>query len=119
MDHVDQIKRGLGISGVKADVSSWVKKGNDEEKGAQIDLIIDRRDHVISLREMKFYSRPFEIDKDYDENLRTKAGTFRDVTKTNKTIQMVMITTFGVMKNKYSNYISRVIDLNALFENGE
>ncbi|MGM9787561.1 MAG: ATP-binding protein [Candidatus Cryptobacteroides sp.] len=50
-DHIKQIKQKLGISGVLSDESSWVIK-EDEEKGisgSQIDLIIDRRDYVVSL----------------------------------------------------------------------
>lgn len=118
-DHMELIKKGLGVNGVISDISSWSKKGDDEEKGAQVDIVIDRNDRVISLCEVKFYSCPFEIDKDYDEKLKTKVSVFREETKTNKTIQVVMITTYGIKKNKYSNYVGRVIDMNRLFEKAE
>ena len=44
---------------------------------------------------------------------------FREETKTNKTIQVVLITTYGVKKTTYSNYIGRVIDMDKLFEKAE
>ena len=57
-----QIKNKLGISGVLSEIYSWDKKGTSEEEGAQIDLLIDRRDRVINLCEIKFSTTPYEID---------------------------------------------------------
>ncbi len=115
-DHIMQIKRKLGISGVLSDISSWFRQGDSESEGAQIDLLIDRQDKVINLCEIKFSSRIFEINKDYDESLKNKLRVFRETTGTNKTIQLNMITTFGVKQNKYSNIIGRTIELDDLFE---
>ena len=55
-DHVTQIRKSLGISGVLSEISSWSTKGDKELgiSGAQIDMLIDRRDRVITLFEMKF-----------------------------------------------------------------
>ena len=118
-DHMEQIKQGLGIFAVRSEEWSWIKKGDETEKGAQIDIVIDRHDHVISLCEAKFYSHEYELKKSDDEDLKNKVRVFREETKTNKTIQVVMITTYGVRKNKYSNYIGRVIDMDRLFEKAE
>ena len=115
-DHIEQIKKALGIAAVKSEISSWMKKGDGEEKGAQIDLVIDRHDRVISLCEIKFYTDVYDIKKEDDEALKTGVRVFREETKTNKTLQLVMITTCGIKKNMYSNYVSRVIDLDQLFE---
>ena len=81
-------------------------KSMDEEGGAQIDLIIDRRDHVISLCEIRFSIHEFEIDKLCNSNLRNRIDLFRRNTGTSKTLQLVMITTYGVRKNKYSSIVS-------------
>jgi hypothetical protein len=67
--HVRQIKQALGISGVQTTTSAWV---SNSEAGAQIDLLIDRRDHVINVCEMKFSLNTFTIDKKYAEELRNK-----------------------------------------------
>ena len=114
-DHIAQIKQKLGISGVLAEESSWFVKGSENQDGAQIDLLIDRNDHVINLCEIKFSSDEFTIDKDYDRVLRNKVAAFIDITKTKKTIQTTMITVFGVKDNKYSNYINTQVRLDDLF----
>ncbi len=78
-DHIKEVKRALGIGGVLTEISTWSLKGDDEEEGAQIDLIIDRRDRVINICEIKFSIEEFIIDKDYEEKLRRKIERFRPV----------------------------------------
>jgi hypothetical protein len=116
-DHIPQIKQKLGIAGIMAETSSWAKQGTNAEEGAQIDLLIDRRDRIINLCEIKFSTAPFEIDKEYDLVLKDKAGIFRESTGTKKTLQTTMITTYGIKKNKYSNYIGKSVVLDDLFAN--
>lgn len=71
LHHIRQIKQKLGISGVQSDICGW--KGD----GAQIDLLIDRRDQTINLCEMKFSQGEFDITEQYDERLRERAEMFR------------------------------------------
>ncbi len=94
--HLDQIKQALGIAGVQTNVSSWT--GNS----AQIDLVIDRRDRVINLCEMKFSLGAFTISKAYAQQLRNKINAFRENTGTRKPLFLTMITSFGVKKNEYA-----------------
>lgn len=114
-DHINQIKQTLGISGVLTEVSTWNKQGDDNENGAQIDLIIERRDRVINLCEIKFAGREYEIDKTYDLALKNKVEVFRKATKNTNTIIITMITTYGVKKNMYSNYIGKEVCMENLF----
>ena len=116
-DHIKQIKSKLGISGVLSEEASWFVKSDDEKciTGAQIDLLIDRRDHVVSLCEMKYSLSEYDIDKVYDANLRNKISTFSKVTNCKKTIQLVMVTTFGVKRNKYSGLVGTQVLLDDLF----
>jgi uncharacterized protein len=100
--HILPIKQKLGISGVNTQEASWYKKGNSEEKGTQIDLLIDRDDAIISICEMKFTNDSYVISKEYAEHLRKKITVFRANSKTKKTIFMTMITTFGLKKNEYA-----------------
>ena len=115
-DHADQVKKKLGISGVMSEISTWSKRGNDEEEGAQIDMLIDRRDRVINLCEIKFSTGLYEIDKAYDAALKNKIDVFRKASGTNKTLTVTMITTYGIKKNKYSNYVGKSICMDDLFE---
>jgi hypothetical protein len=103
IDHITQIKKALGISGIQSNNASW--KGGTTEKSAQIDLLIDRRDQVINICECKFSLDTFSIDKEYSEKLRSKIATFKTVTKTKKSVFLTMITTYGVEKNKYANLL--------------
>ena len=112
--HLSQIKYSLGISGVHTTVSSWRSKIS--EKGAQIDLVIDRRDQVINLCEMKFSINPFTISKKYAAELRNKIGTFQFETGTRKSVFLTMITTFGVQKNIHSiGLVQNELTLDDLF----
>lgn len=73
MTHLPQIKRALGISGISTSASSWryvAPKDAPLEKGAQIDLVIDRGDHVINVCEMKFAKGRFAVSQDYAEAVR-------------------------------------------------
>lgn len=102
LKHVPQIKRKLGISGVFSTSSSFYKKGTQSTEGTQIDLLIDRNDHVINLCEIKFHLSPFSISKAYAEALRKKMTIFRDTTQTRKHLMLTLITTFGVDVNQHS-----------------
>ena len=115
MNHLPQIKKALGISGVLSNNASW--KGTSGEKAAQVDLLIDRRDQVINLCECKFSFDTFVIDKDYSEKLRSKISTFKTATKTKKAIFLTMISTYGIEKNKYANLlVQNEVTMDALFE---
>lgn len=115
--HIEQIRRSLGISGVQCEVSSWFHKQEDKsrERGAQIDLLIDRRDRVINVCEMKYSINGFTIDKEYDEVLRNKLDMFRRDSGTRKALHLTMITTYGVRRGMYSNRVQSEVMLDDLF----
>jgi len=113
--HIPQIKKALGISGVISHTSSW--KSTQSEKGAQVDLVIDRRDQVVNLCEVKYSINPFTITKSYAENLRNKIGAFRSETKTRKAVFLTMITTFGLERNEHASaLVQNELTMDALFE---
>ncbi|MGX8703759.1 MAG: AAA family ATPase, partial [bacterium] len=57
---------------------AWFVPANKDERspGAQIDLLLTRRDGVVTICEIKFSHGEYEIDKDYDMNLRNKVSVF-------------------------------------------
>lgn len=114
-DHIKQIKNRIGISGVLTSQSSWFTVADEVHDGAQIDLLIDRNDRVISVCEMKFSEKDFVIDKKYEKELRNKIGTFRFVTQTRKAVQLVMVTTYGVKQNMYSSLVQKQVTMDDLF----
>ena len=113
------MKKALGIGSVLTQQSSWhVERRyleNDHLNGAQIDLVIDRRDKAINICEVKFYSNEFTIDKNYSLILRNKIGAIKDAIKTHKAIVPTMITTFGVKQNMYSGIVQQEVVLDDLF----
>jgi hypothetical protein len=114
LSHIPQIKKALGISGVQTTSSSWISRAHP--KGAQIDLVIDRRDQVVNICEMKFSINDFTIDKKYAEELRNKISVFKEETATKKAIFLTMITSFGLTANSYSSLVQNSLTMDILFE---
>lgn len=116
LKHVGAIKRALGISGIETLESSWLLPGTAKQEGAQIDLVVDRADGVISICEMKYCDEPFLIDKSYAKTLKDKLTRFREHTKTKKALHLVLVTMTGLRENQYSDeLVDRVVTLADLF----
>ena len=116
LKHIPQIKKALSISGVYALASNFYKKGQKGKEGVQIDLLLDRQDHVINLFEIKFYNEVLNISKSFAEKLNKKASIFRNATNTKKQIFWTLITTFGIQENEHSlGLIDSTITLDDLF----
>jgi AAA+ ATPase superfamily predicted ATPase len=115
--HVAEIRKALGISGVRTEHSSWRHHAADAPAGAQIDLVIDRRDGAINLCEMKFSDAEFIIDKKYAEELRNKQAIFRSVTGTHKTLFLTLVTSQGVKPGVWkAEIVQNEVTGDALFE---
>jgi AAA+ ATPase superfamily predicted ATPase len=113
--HVAQIKQALGIAGVQTDVSSWRYLGDQYTPGAQIDMLIARRDKTINLCEIKYSDYEYEITTKYDKQLRERVATFRSVTKTRNAIHTTIITPWGLKLNAHAGSADQVINLADLF----
>lgn len=113
LNHVEQIKVALGISGITTNVFSWFGKGDN--RSAQIDMLIDRADNAINLCEMKFYSKAYPMSVKDEEDIERKVSTFLEATKTDKTIIVTMITDKGLERNEHSECIQKVVTLDQLF----
>ncbi len=117
-NHVHQIKRALGISGVISAHSAWSKKSGDEA-GTQIDLLISRNDNVINMCEMKYYGGKFSVDKNYYAVILRRQEILAEEVSRKAAIRSTLITTFGLLHNEYSGVFTNVITLDDLFEVGE
>ena len=112
--HSDRIRQALGIGGVNTEVSTWLYDGDDEHKGAQIDMVLTRADNIINLCEMKFSKNEFSVNKEYDKRIRERTETFREVEKTRKVIHNTLITTYGLKRNAYSDQFQSVVTASQL-----
>ena len=115
MAHTQQIKAALGIAGVLSNVYSWRKEADETSDGAQIDLLIDRKDQVVNLCEMKYSLSEFVIDAEYEQKLRNKKSAFINATNTRKAVHLTMVTTFGIKANVHSGIVQNEITLEDLF----
>ena len=113
-NHIKQIKESLEIGGIASTQSAWTKSGN-AELGTQIDMIISRKDNVVNMCEIKFYSDDFEVDKKYDGVLRNRQKLLSEVIPKKSTVQNTLITTFGIKDNEYRWSFDRVITMDGLF----
>ncbi|MCB0596227.1 MAG: AAA family ATPase [Lewinellaceae bacterium] len=116
MKHVQQIKKALGVSGVYTTTYSYLRKATPEEKGLQIDMLLERADRVINLFEIKFYDREFSFTKAYADQLRERLHLFKRLSKTRSQVWITMITTFGLKHNMHSlGLVEKVLTLEDLF----
>ncbi len=114
-NHLTQIKSALQIAGVSTIESLWAKKGDDTSRGTQIDLIIERKDNVINMCEMKFYNEEFTVNKDYHLVLERRKSLLREIIPKRATIHNTLITTYGLKKISYFSDFVQVITLDQLF----
>ncbi|MBQ2631363.1 MAG: AAA family ATPase [Kiritimatiellae bacterium] len=115
LQHVREIKIALGISGVVSNDCSWQVARTAEHDGAQVDLLIDRKDGVINLCEMKFSSTEYEIKDSEDRRARERKELFRETTGTKKAVHLTYVTTYGLKRNKHSGIVQSEVTLDDLF----
>ena len=120
LHHIQQIKRKLGISGILSNVctcswSAFTDKNDKQHQGGQIDLILDRGDRTINLCEMKFASGTYSISSDYASHMLSRAESFRELTGTDKSIHLTMITSGGIEHNEGWQTIQSEVVLDDLF----
>lgn len=113
VNHIPQIKASLGISGVDTMEYAWSSRESDP--GAQIDLLLDRKDGIINLCEMKYTDDIFDVDKAEYGKLMNRLSVFQSETRCGKTIHMTLISANGLKTGKYSSAFQNVISGDDLF----
>jgi len=113
--HWRQIKRALGIESVITEQSAWLKRGDGEAEGAQIDMLLLRNDHIVNMCEMKFYNTEFAVDKSYHRKLILRQNLLQQALPNRTTVHATLVTTEGLQYNEYSNDFQKVIILDDLF----
>lgn len=113
MAHIQQIKKALGIDRIHSEYYSWRSK--DSEHGAQIDLVIDRADNICNICEMKYSHGLYSLKKNEYFKIINRGNVFQEESASKKGIQYVIITTFGLTENLYSNLAQHTVNLNDIF----
>lgn len=113
LNHAEQIKVALGISGISTNVYSWT--GKYEGRSAQIDMLIDRADRTINICEMKFYGSVYSMTAANEAEIERKVSTFIGATGTDKNVIVTLITAKGLERNEHSECIQKDLVLDQLF----
>jgi uncharacterized protein len=117
MKHLPAIKRALGVSGIYTEASSFFKKGGEAGRGLQVDLLLDRADHVLNLIEIKFHNAPFMMTREYAQHLREKIALLQTYTQTRKQIFLCIVASFGMLPNEHSlGLVQQALTLDDLFD---
>ena len=114
-NHVKQIKAALGISGVITNETLWSKRGDEESPGTQIDIILERKDNVVNMCEVKFCNDEFAINKDYHIILVRRRNLLQEKIPKRAAIHNTLITTYGLKHNEYYGDFVQTITLENLF----
>ena len=104
LKHVDKIIQALDLESISCEIGSWryVPKKGTKEIGAQIDLLFDREDGIVTICEIKYSDNLFKIDKSYAKQLINKVDIFEKYFPTNKQINIAMITMKGIKPTIWS-----------------
>ena len=124
LHHIPQIKQKLGISGIPTSASSWryvpAKRslpGDQNLKGTQIDLLIDRGDRVINICEMKFSEGKYVLSNEDAEEITRQISAVMNskIHKPSHSIYVALVTSFGTSDSKHKIHINDVVTLDSLF----
>jgi hypothetical protein len=112
LSHLEQIRRAVGVTGVITRAASW--RSEESDPGAQIDLLIDRKDEVVTLCEMKYSDSELAITKGMASNIRNKRNAFISENSTKKAVHIAMITPIGLKRNRYYDIAQAVVTMREL-----
>jgi uncharacterized protein len=119
--HMYQVIKALRIpEGSEAYSWRYVPVKGSLDNGAQIDMLFDRDDDMITVCEIKFTQNPFILDKEYAKKLALKLDVFTEHTKTKKDLQISFISVSGLKETMYADeLVASICTLNDLFMKGE
>ncbi|NEW60934.1 AAA family ATPase [Sulfurovum sp. bin170] len=108
--NVHSYLKARGAGGLFSGVYYWEYRAKEEdERGTQIDMVVEYGNGIYDIVECKYYNREYEITKDYAEVMRNKMVMFRKygLKRTQKgELKMVFLTTYGLKKNSASNSLN-------------
>ncbi|MBR4654757.1 MAG: ATP-binding protein [Kiritimatiellae bacterium] len=111
--HSREIKEALRIGGVITELCSW--RSDRKKGGAQIDMLLARRDGVINVCEMKFSTGQFAITPDYAGKLANKVAIFKEETGTECAVHLTLVTMNGVKRNENASIVQSEVTADDLF----
>lgn len=114
ISNIDLYLKARGLSAGVKNIGHWnYTAQNEDDSGAQIDIVIEYIGNTYDIVECKYYNDEFAIDKSYAKNLQNKKEKFAGYGIKNKKydLKVVMLTTYGTKINQYYNQIPVAKDL--------
>ena len=111
LQHVEQIKAALGVSGVQTEACSWAC-GRDDDAGvfgSQIDLLIVRKDQVINLCEMKYSADEYALTERDERDIRRKVSDFQLLSGTRSAVHVTLVTPYGLRDNVHAGVVQKIV----------
>ena len=112
MSHIEQIRQALGLGRIAVEYYSW---RSNESPRAQVDMVIERADHLVNLCEIKFSKSEYKITASDDRDMRNKSEAFLLDSGLSYCILPTWITPYGLKKNLYSEDVQYQVSLKDLF----
>lgn len=113
--HVKQVRRALGISGIRTVEHAWRTHGGELGDGAQIDLLIHRADNAVNVCEMKYSSDVYSVSAEEMRKINHRRETFIAEENFRGSVFVTLVTPHGVLHNAQWNDIQSEVTLDDLF----
>lgn len=113
LNNIQAIKSSLGISGVISSETSF--KSKTTKPCVQIDLLINRKDGITNVCEIKYSDSEYVITSDYAKKLSEKISMFKLESKTTNALHLTMIVSSRLKENSNSTEVVSVVNGDDLF----
>ena len=112
--HISQIIHGLRLDAISHEYYAW--RSHNSQPAAQIDLVIDRADGIVTICEIKYAKDDYTLSEKEYKNIIRRMETFQKETGHKGGVQVSVITTYGLRENMYSEISPIPITMEELFE---
>ncbi len=117
ISHLEQLQNALRLPSVDRNYC-WSGMGSDG-RGAQVDLVMESKaSRTDFLCEMKFSGGRFSVTADDEENIQHKVAAFEasKMHTASHSVQVVLVTTFGLTQGEHSWVVNRTVTMEELFK---
>ena len=109
LQHLEQIKTALGISGIRTKAYAW------RSSDAQIDLLIERADDAVNVCEMKYATVEYVLDREEHDKIIRRRESYSRQARPKGAVYLTLITPKGLVRNALGNDLQSVVTQEDLF----
>ena len=113
-NHIGQIKKALGISGVETTLQIWTKR-YESDTGERSLMLIFRDDGIVNMCEIRFRNDDITVDKGLYRLVLRRQEMLEKMAEPGTVLKPALITVFGVVDNEYKGIFADVLTLEDLF----